>query len=275
MNCHGEYLFQAEADGLMAEIDRDNISNLENTHSIFREDGGFRTAYLDYGVPADGAPQGIMYKPEDLDFTPSSLRDFLRDDFTKGGLEGGFWTDAMGAVAIMVQEQPGVRELWNEGNFQPVYDTLRELDENHISRWLTSGADTWEGYEQGIISMSMEAFGTGYQRAQENDTLEIMLPEVSMGYFDHYVRVRGTDEKKEAIEQFLNHMLDPEVQTAWHEAGNNMMSTEDVEYKDALAGGYPSSSEEYSALFDGFIDYEKINPYYEQHGNQFDEIVRS
>ncbi|RQG89656.1 ABC transporter substrate-binding protein [Natrarchaeobius chitinivorans] len=271
MSAHGDFLLRGAADDLFAEVDLDNIPNLDTVYPHLRNE--FRTEYLEYGVPTDGASYAIVYDESNVDFTPTDWTDFLRDEVDSGALEAGFWTDTISTVAVMTGEAEGANELYDEQYHDALIGVLEELDENHIEAWTAGGAELWENLRQEVVNMGMSYTGSGWVETDDNDDWEIVTPSVTSGYFDHFVRVRGTDEKKEAVEEFMNHMLDPEIQERWYESGNVLLASEEAEYDSRGEETYPTSNDEMETMLSGFPNFQQLQPHYDTLNEQFSEIV--
>jgi spermidine/putrescine transport system substrate-binding protein len=130
MISYGPLLLRGDNDDLFMEIDRDNIPNTENIYPYVRDE--YRTQYNKYGIETGGGVLTIVYDEERLAFDPSGWRDFLRDDFSKGSLEAGFWTDTVNIAAIMMQEMPGSEELYHEEHHDELLDLIRTLYVEHL-----------------------------------------------------------------------------------------------------------------------------------------------
>jgi spermidine/putrescine transport system substrate-binding protein len=109
-------------------------------------------------------------------------------------------------------------------------------------------------------------------KAEEVEEYEAVVPTQTTAYFDHYCPVRGSDKKAEA-ENVLNFMLRPEIQTAWHAEGKNMMSTEDVEYSEIGSEYHPKSNEAYQKI--SFPDWTKLSEYSGKLSEEFSKVKSS
>lgn len=273
MISYGPLLLRGDNDDLFMEIDRDNIPNTENIYPYVRDE--YRTQYNKYGIETGGGVLTIVYDEERLAFDPSGWRDFLRDDFSKGSLEAGFWTDTVNIAAIMMQEMPGSEELYHEEHHDELLDLIRTLDEEHVSMWNTSATEFWEGLRNGTFDMGSRDTGAAWSRLGDNDSWNTFTPDVSGGYVNHYVRVRGTDGKGELIEDFMNHMLKTERAQSYHDVQFNLSTVQGVEIDERAQQSYPTSDDEFETLLQGFPNYVRLDPYSEDLVEEFNKIVNA
>lgn len=252
-------LYTAATEGLLMEIDINNLSNLDDLYPFMQN--GWRDQYLQYGPPVDGTSYTIVYDTEAIDFEPSTWKDIMRDEVTDAAIDGAFWIDPAGMGAILTDVRPGVEELYDEQYHEQVFETIRTLRDNHLATFTQGGADFWEQLRQEIVTMGQVYYGSALGEVRDDDRYELSLPSVTNGYYDNYVRVRGTDGKDEIIEAFLDHMLDVDVQTDWHAAGTNMMSNRHVEYISPADTDYPTTNEDLEKHLNGFIQIERMEEY--------------
>ncbi|MFC6873195.1 ABC transporter substrate-binding protein [Halobellus marinus] len=258
----GYFYYAGRQDDLFEPVDYDNVPNIDNVYPYLKE---FRPTK--YGAPTDGSPMSIIYDKTRVDDAPSNWGEFGEHDADKG-MEGGFYVYPIHCAAIAAQQEEGAQELYSEDTIDVVYDTLRDFD---VDAWYGSGAEVWEFMRQGRTAMSQWYFD-GVVKAEEVEEYEAVVPTQTTAYFDHYCPVRGSDKKAEA-ENVLNFMLRPEIQTAWHAEGKNMMSTEDVEYSEIGSEYHPKSNEAYQKI--SFPDWTKLSEYSGKLSEEFSKVKSS
>lgn len=261
-------LFNAVGDDLLLEIDVGNLSNLDELYPFMQE--GWRDEYRAYGPPVDGTPHTIVYDTTAVDFEPTAWDDLMRDEVTDAALDGAFWTEPAGTAAIIADAMPGLQELAHEEHHEAVYETIRTLRDEHLATFTGGGAEFWDKLRQGVVTMGQVYYGSAHATVAQEDDFELALPAQTSGYFDNYVRVRGTEDKGEIIEVFLDHIIDAEVQTSWHEAGMNMMSNRNVEYVSPASEDYPTENEAVETTVGGFLEMAPL----EGHVDELSETIR-
>lgn len=255
----GFFYHAGRQDDLFEPVNYDNVPNIENVYDYLRD---FRPT--EHGAPTDGSPMSIVYDKTRVEDPPSNWAEFGEHQANKG-MEGGFYVYPIHCAAIAADQAEGAQELYNEDMIDTVFETL---DGFGVDAWYASGAEVWEFMRQGRTAMSQWYFD-GVVKAAEEEDFEAVVPPETTAYFDHYCPVRGTDKKAEA-ENVLDFMLRPEVQTAWHAEGQNMMSTTDVEYTGPGAESHPTTEEAYRKI--SFPDWTQLSEYSGSLSESFSEI---
>lgn len=238
----GFFYWQGRKDDLFHPVRTENVPNLENVYPYLKNIRG-----TEYGVPADGSLEGIIYR-SDLGWDPETWTDLLSDQpgTDRIGFEGGWYIYPFMAAAVSLDLVDGIGELYQEQYHQDVFDRIREFARN-VELWTASFAEIQSSLRQQIIDMSMWYSGMGNAAAAENDLFEFVTPDRTAGYLDHYCPVRGTDNRRMA-EDFLDHMLDAEVQTEWSHDGYVYVSNPDASYPDRVKDQYPQSEEDWKRI---------------------------
>ncbi|MFC4540580.1 PotD/PotF family extracellular solute-binding protein [Halosolutus amylolyticus] len=258
----GFFYHEGRSDDLFEPVRYDNVPNIDEVFPYLRE---FRTD--EYGVPVDGDPTSLAYLTEAVsEFSGWS-------DLTEiSGLtmEGGFYVYPLQVGALMADEYEGDGELYDESTHDIVFENLRELD---VARWYDSGADAWEFMRQGIADAAQYyGYQTAYDAREEQDLdLEVTIPDETGGFFNHYCVVRGTSNRDMA-EEFLNHMLDAEVQTNWSEISGEVRSNQNTEYPDDVEEMIPTTEEELKNV--SFPDWEQLSEFSGDLSERFEELKR-
>lgn len=256
--------WQGQNEDLYLEVPDENIPNLDGVYDYLKDLRG-----TTYGVPTDGSLNGIIYR-DDIGWDPSTWMDLLSDREGTGrmGFEGSWYIYPFEVAAISLDNASGMQELYNEDHHQAIYDRLREFGEN-VELWTGSFAEIESSLKQGIIDVSMWYSGMGNAAASESDSLKWTTPSNTAGYLDHYCPVRGTDNQAMA-EDFLNHMIDPDVQSEWSSEGYVFTSNENATYPDRVADQYPTSASEWENV--KIADFEKLSEYSSMFSNEFQNI---
>ncbi|MEA5409670.1 extracellular solute-binding protein [Haloarculaceae archaeon H-GB2-1] len=260
----GFFYWQGRSEDLFLEVREENVPNLDGVYDYLKDLRGTK-----YGVPTDGSLEGIIYR-NDVGWEPSNWMDLLSDKegTDRIGFEGSWYIYPFEVAAVTLDTAPGMQELYNEDQHQAVFDRMREFGQN-VELWTGSFAEIESSLKQGIIDMSMWYSGMGNAAASGSDSLSWVTPSKTAGYLDHYCPVRGTDERAMA-EDFLNHMLDPEVQSEWASEGYVYTSNEDVSYPDRVADQYPTSASEWENI--KIADFTKLSEHSSALSSAFQDI---
>ncbi|WP_340100549.1 extracellular solute-binding protein [Salinibaculum salinum] len=237
------FYFQGKQSGLFQEINHDNIPNYEEVFPVLKD---IRTDDHKYGVPVEGNPNAIAYS-ENLESPPKKFSHFVEDD--RGldiSLSDGFYIYPLQTGAIVADEAEGTGELYDEQYHDAPFNAIKEMN---ITKWFTSGAQIWELFRNDIINTAQYYWATAAYQSRTNDdlNLNVVVPEVTGGYFDDYCLVRGSD-KKEQTEEFLNFLLRADVQTEWSKTSWEIKSNKNAEYPDFVSETIPTTNEELKGL---------------------------
>jgi spermidine/putrescine transport system substrate-binding protein len=97
------------------------------------------------------------------------------------------------------------------------------------------------------------------------------VPSQTSGYIDYYHVVRGTDTP-DAAEEFVDFLLDPEVQTAYAAEFNLGMSHADATYPTATAENVPTTNDELSEV--AFQNFARVADYSGDLSDRFRALVQ-
>ncbi|WP_306059474.1 ABC transporter substrate-binding protein [Natronococcus wangiae] len=262
----GQMYHMGRDEDLFLPLREENVPNLEEAIDFYVDEEEFRTA--EYGVPADGAPCTLVYR-DDLDAEPDSWGDFSADavEGSAGiGVDTGFWWYPLHAAAIELDERDGAGELYDDALHDEVFDKLREWN---VTSWASSGEDIWQDFDNGVIDVAQWYFDQTEFDIDDLEELSHTTPDVNTGYMNHWCVVDGTD-KRETAEEFLNFLMDAEVQSEWSEELPVMFSNENTEYAGDLGEELPGSGEEVEDIV--FPDWEYLMEYYDEFSNEFTDI---
>lgn len=246
----GLFYQQARNENLFFPIREDNIPNLEEVYPYVKD---LKTT--EYGVPIDAAPVAIIFNNDLIDYEIDSWQSLINEQ-TRMTLEGGFYAYVLHIGAILLDERPGVKEIYDPDYHDAVFDAVTEFN---AAAWYGTGAERWQHLQQQIAHAAQSYFGVSVGRGEENDWMSISLPEETTGYYNHYGVVRGTN-KRDLAEHFLNFMLREDVQTKWGETSHQLLANQNATHSErALEAGFPTTNKEYQNFH--FPDYEALEPY--------------
>ncbi|WP_254522195.1 extracellular solute-binding protein [Natrinema caseinilyticum] len=237
------FYFQGTQSGLFAEVDHDNIPNYDDVFPVLKE---IRSDGHKYGVPVEGNPNAIAYS-DDLESPPTKFAHFAESNRNlKISLSDGFYIYPLQTGAIVADDVEGTGELYDEQYHDAPFNAIGEMN---VTKWFTSGAQIWELFRNDIINTAQYYWATAAYQARTNDSLNlnVVVPDVTGGYFDDYCLVRGSD-KKEQAEEFLNFLLRADIQTKWSETSWEIKSNKNAEYPEFVAETIPTTNEELKGL---------------------------
>ncbi|MBX0297218.1 ABC transporter substrate-binding protein [Haloarcula nitratireducens] len=260
----GFFYWQGRNENLFQEIDTSKISNLDNVYSYLKDLRGTK-----YGVPTDGSLEGIVYNTN-VGWEPTTWTDLLSDKqgTDRIGFEGAWYIYPMEVAAVSLDNKTGIQELYDEQSHQAVLDRLREFGQN-VELWTGSFAEIETSLKQGIINFSMWYSGMGNAAASQQEQLGFVTPDKTAGYLDHYCPVRGS-EKTQMAHDFLNHMIDPAVQSEWAKTGYVFTTNKEATYPEQTKSQYPSSNSEWKQV--SIADFTKLSEYSSMFSSKFQEI---
>ena len=258
--CCGMYE-RGVSEGLFQELRLENVPAMDNVYPYLKNFRGH-----DYGAPVDGAPAAIMYSDQ-LGWEPTQWSDLLRD--APLGMDGGFYIFPVSIAALILEDMPGIEEIYDGDSHEAVFNKLSEMS---VDSWYSSGAERWQDIVQGTVNISQSYFGVSKRKAQEEDGVSVMMPDRTSAWFGHYCVVRGS-EKRDQAENFINFLLREDVQSPWAQNSFNLMANQNVQYPDATADAYPQSNEEYQSI--KFPDYSYVNENSGTLNNKFQQVKQS
>ena len=224
--------------GLFEELRyEENIPNIDNVMQHYKD-----VRPISHGAPADGAPLTILYR-DSLDQPVETWSDFTSESVKNSagvGVDGGFWIYPLLGAGVGTDAAPAANELYQEQHHEQLINTLEEWP---ITGWANSGTDIWRQFQGGTIDAAQWYFGQVYYDMENHEDVSFSMPDANAGYMDNWAVVRGTD-KRTLGEEFINMLLDPEVQSKWSEDHPLFFTTEDMSYAGDLGEYLPSTAEE-------------------------------
>ncbi|PSP74017.1 hypothetical protein BRC86_07105 [Halobacteriales archaeon QS_3_64_16] len=240
------------------------MPNLQQVYPYLKEFRG-----TEYGAPTDGSLNGILYRT-DPDWEPSTWMDLLADK--KGtdriGFEGSWYIYPFEVAANSLDQAEGIGELYEQQYHDAIYERMREFAQN-VELWTGSFAEIQSSLRQRIIDMTMWYSGMGNAAVSQGDSLGFTTPDETAGYLDHYCPVRGTD-KRRMTEDFLDHMLDAEVQTEWAKQGYVYVSNPEATYPERVRDQYPQDNAAWRKI--SIADFTELSEYSSTFSEEFQAI---
>ncbi|AFZ73691.1 ABC transporter substrate-binding protein [Natronobacterium gregoryi] len=233
----GNFYYYGRQDDLFEPIDVDNISNADEIMDFFTE-----IRDPEYGMPVDGAPCTIIHR-DDADVDPETWADLSAETVANSegvGIDTGFWWYPMYAAAIGMSEEETAEEMYDETLHGDVLDRIEDWG---IEEWASTGEDIWQAFENGVIDVAQWYYDQTAFDIDDYEGLSHTLPEQTTGWINNWCIVRGTDMHDEA-EEFIDFLLDAEVQSEWAESHPMMFSNENIDYPAELEGDLPTTDEE-------------------------------
>lgn len=262
----GNFYYYGRQDDLFEPIDRDNISNEDEIMDFFTE-----IRDPEYGMPVDGAPCTIIHR-EDADVTPETWADLSGDtvaDSEGVGIDTGFWWYPMYAAALGMGEEGEAEEMYDDTNHEEILDGV---DEWGVDEWASSGEDIWQAFDNEAIDVAQWYYDQTAYDIDDEEGLTHTMPEQTTGWINNWCVVRGTDMQDEA-EEFIDFLLDAEVQSEWAEDHPMMFSNENIEYPDELEDDLPTTDEEARDV--AIPDWEYLSEYDGELSEAFDSMQHS
>jgi spermidine/putrescine transport system substrate-binding protein len=145
---------------------------------------------------------------------------------------------------------------------------MRAFAQN-VELWTGSFAEIQSSLRQRIIDMTMWYSGMGNAAASQGDSLGFTTPDETAGYLDHYCPVRGTDRRR-MTEDFLDHMLDAEVQTEWAKQEYVYVSNPEATYPERVRDQYPQDNEAWKNIT--IADFTELAEYSSAFSEEFQAI---
>lgn len=241
----------------------ENIPNIEGVYDYYKN-----VRPISHGAPADGAPLTILYR-NSLDKPVKTWSDFTNGAVQNSagvGVDSGFWIYPLLGAAVGTDAAPSAGELYTEQYHDELINTLEAWP---ITGWAASGTDIWQQFRNGIIDAAQWYFGQVYYDMENHEDISFSMPKANAGYMDNWAVVRGTD-KRTLGEEFINMLLDPEVQSKWSEDHPLFFTSKEMSYAGDLGDYLPTTAEEAEQM--ALPRWEQVAPYSEKFSNKFKQL---
>ena len=197
----------------------------------------------DLGVPVAYGVMGYAYDADAVDFELESWRDLIAEDVDLDfALPGAYFFNAVIMSAIAADEAPMAEEMYDEDQRDAIFDTLSEMP---VAKFYEGAEDMWTSMSGGIADAGQYFYAYSRRRDENDSELNVgfHVPDRTLGYVDHYQVARGTSNRQQA-EEFVDFLLDEEVQTAYAEAFNLGMANENADHPEATREEVPVENDE-------------------------------
>jgi spermidine/putrescine-binding protein len=264
----GRLYTQARMNNLILPLDLNNIPRHKDIYTALKKMPGYQAGY---GVPYQGSPVAIVYRPDDVPFTPDSWQDFVRKE-VRGHLclDRNWWFENFFIAAYLMGKKHPTAD-WIADNLDPIFKTIKTQIAPYIKKWYKGGSDLFAYMDQGEVWMGTYYAGSVYQKIKAGMPIKLVFPkEGTNGYYDYLMVVRGT-KKKRLAEAFINFALRPEIQSDFVKRQFNSVSNKYAKVPDDLKWLILDNEEEYNK-FSIFV-WDKIEPIYKEIDERWNEEI--
>jgi spermidine/putrescine transport system substrate-binding protein len=203
----GSVYFPSRDDKLFLPLRPENIPNLADVFPALMEQ---TPAKEGFGAPFDGAPAAILYTP---DVQMTKWADFWRPEL-KGKIswDKNFYYSIYPAIFALGLEPR--KALTDPALLDQVYAKTKEIVPSML-KWYESGGEFFGLFERGELKAGYYYAPTNQGKIEGGLNAKSVIPsDGRIGYIDYYFVVRGT-KHRDLAEAFINHLLDPEMQSQW------------------------------------------------------------
>jgi spermidine/putrescine transport system substrate-binding protein len=229
--CPGPDYIRGIKQNLYEELVPADIPNMADLTDFHKQDFGFGLT-TKYGVPFDFGVFVLAYNKETLGFTPTSYADLWRPEVQgEIGLDAIYWYQNASAAALLLDDDPGLEEMYEPVDSAAWDDIVHKLQELNVAQWFQTGAEMAAALERGDISMAIASLEIVSAMAKADpDKFGMVVPsEAAVGYIDYFCIARGTD-KVPLANEWLNTLLDPELQARWADSVPYYLSNSKTQY---------------------------------------------
>ena len=240
----GRTNYRGQQDDLWLPVDYDDLSNAGGIKSNLRQ---FQMAEV--GVPVAYGAHAYVYNEDSASWTPDSWGDLQSSEAEAVALPSDFWLKLFMMAALLEDDEPMADEVYDRQYF----DTIENLP---VSTFYQGTQQLWTALSEGLADVGHYFFAYGLRKARDTDDypIGVTVPEQTTGYVDYYQIVRGTSNEAMATE-FLDFLMDPEVQTAYAEEFNLGFSHEETTHPDATTAELPTANDDLDRIaFQNFAE---------------------
>ena len=224
-------------DDLWEPIRYDNVPNAETVKETLENN-----LESDRGVPVAYGVMGYAYDADAVELQLDSWRDAAVQDVDMNlALPGSYFFNTVIMGAIATEAAPMEQELYDDSQRDMIFETLREMP---IEKFYSGAQDLWTSMSQGVTDVGQYFYAYSRKRDQTGDmNIGIRVPDRTMGYVDHYQVARGSSNRQSA-EEFINFLLQDDVQTAYADAFNLGMASTEATHPEATRAEVPIENAE-------------------------------
>lgn len=229
--------YLGDQDDLWEPIRYENVPNAETVKPTLENN-----LESDRGVPVAYGVMGYAYDADAVELRLDSWRDAAVQDVDMNlALPGSYFFNTVIMGAIATEAAPMEQELYNDSQRDMIFETLREMP---IEKFYSGAQDLWTSMSQGVTDVGQYFYAYSRKRDQTGDmNIGIRVPDRTMGYVDHYQVARGSSNRQSA-EEFINFLLQDDVQTAYADAFNLGMASTEATHPEATRAEVPIENAE-------------------------------
>lgn len=262
----GRTHYRGNQDDLWEPVNYDDLSNA----------GGIKSRLLDYpmseaGVPVAYGAHALVYNEDSISWQPETWSDLLSGDAENVAFPSDFWLKLFMMAALTMDDEPLADEVYDRAYADALLDVIEQVP---VSTFYQGTQELWTGLGQGLADVGHYFFAYGTKKAQttEEYSIGVTVPAQTTGYIDYYQLVRGTDNRTAATE-FLDFLLDPEIQSAYAAEFNLGMSHEETTYPDLTAENLPTTNDELQQV--AFQNFARVADYSGDLSERFRALVQN
>ena len=197
----------------------------------------------DSGVPVAYGVMGYVFDADEIELQLDSWSDLVTEDVDMDlALPGSYFFNTILMGAIAHDQTTRDEELYSEEGHDRIFDTVGEMP---VEAFYEGAEDLWGLMSGGTADVAQYFYAYSLLRDDQDPdlNLEFRVPELTLGYVDHYQVARGTSNREEA-EEFINFLLREDVQTAYAEEFNLGMANENASHPERTAAEVPIENDE-------------------------------
>lgn len=258
--------YRGNQDDLWEPVRYDNLENSDQIKDRLMQPQAAKTAApVAYGVHA------YVYNKDATTWTPETWGDIVSDEASNVTLASGFWLKNLMMAAVIDDSEPLAQEVYDRENADGLFDIIRDAP---TVTFYEGAQDLWTKLNQGIANVGHYFLAYGLAKAASSEELNIgvTVPPETTGYTDYYHVVRGSG-KRETAEEFLDFLIDPELQTAYAEEFTLGMANAETKYPEQAQERLPTTNDELGTV--GFRDFAKVAEYSSELNEQYQQLVQN
>lgn len=230
--------------------------NIPNAKDIYPELLDREPWQKGYGVPLDGSAYLPVYAKDQLDFTPTSWADLMRDDMKqKLSLDATFYY-GLYAAAYISDLMPGAEELYSQEGLDRVFDVSKKLAGN-VKKFYKGGAEFLSLLNTGEAAMGAYYVGGTVSEIRKGAKLGMVTPtEGSVSWIGYLTIMKGA-KNIDLAEAFINFCLDPKNQSEYLKRAGNWVSSSKAVIPEDVKDIMPASNEDFKKIT--FFDWNFLN----------------
>lgn len=197
----------------------------------------------DSGVPVAYGVMGYVFDADEIELQLNSWSDLVTEDVDMDlALPGSYFFNTILMGAIAHDQTTRDEELYSEEGHDRIFDTVGEMP---VEAFYEGAEDLWGLMSGGTADVAQYFYAYSLLRDDQDPDLNLgfRVPELTLGYVDHYQVARGTSNREEA-EEFINFLLREDVQTAYAEEFNLGMANENASHPERTVAEVPIENDE-------------------------------